>query len=831
MSDLKFAFRQLLKNPGFTAVAVLTLTLGIGATSSVFALMQGSLLTPPPYAKPERIALISSTRTDGQSYPRGCATAQWLEWQKEARSLEAMAGYNWVFDFLLLPDGSESVTGMAVTLDYFNVIGVKPLIGRAFLDSDAPTASVQATVVMLSHELWQRRFNGDPHIVGKIVHIIRYPPLAVAGVMPPDIRFLPSPQSAHLPNYDSNARVKFWIPASPQETNPEWTPWCVVGRLREGATLAQAQAELTAIAGRQAQVDHDFDGLTAKVESLITNLNREGQRLLLPLAGAVGFVFLIACGNVAGLLLARGFQRHQEYAVRCALGAGRLQLIRQVLTESLLLALLGGLLGASLAAGVVKVLKTVAGVAIPRLDAVTIGWPMLAFCLGTSAFAAVLAGLAPAIRASRLDPASGVKSAGARSSASRADRRFLGGVAMIQTAATMALLVGAGLLIRTVNNLAGVRPGYDTQNILAMSVTQVQHAAQVKDMDDKDNWARRFVDFHRRALAAIAALPGVKSAAFAWGVPLTGNKWVGEIAINEQSSGGRLKDQIAVPMRAVSPEYFDTVGLQILAGRIFRSTEAFSWPPAFMSNVPNVAIINQAMAERYLPNTNPIGKTFRFSFENVQATAEIVGVVANSRSDSLTRPAEPELYFSYWQLPAGTKHLVVRTAVDPRSYVAGVQRELRAIDPTVVIEDVRTFGQIRSDSIAPRIFAMRLLIGFSIAASVLALVGIYGVLSLSVGSQRRAIAIRMAVGAQRRDILDLVLGAGFQLIAVGMILGVVVALSLARVLRTFLFGVEPSDPATLIGVTLMFTTVALLACWLPARRATKIDPMEALRYE
>jgi putative ABC transport system permease protein len=350
-------------------------------------------------------------------------------------------------------------------------------------------------------------------------------------------------------------------------------------------------------------------------------------------------------------------------------------------------------------------------------------------------------------------------------------------------------------------------------------------------MEDSTNWVDRFVDFHRRALAQVAVLPGVTSAAFAWGVPLTGNKWQGTMQLNEPTGQGKRADEIAVPMRAVSPEYFDTVGLRVVEGRNFRSREAFSWPPASLTNVPNVAIINQAMAERYFQNRNPVGKTFHFSFENIRATAEIVGIASNSRSEALTQKAEPEIYFSYWQLPAGTKHLVVRTAADARSFTGRIQRELRALDPTVVIEDVRTFEQIRSDSIAPRLLAMRLLVGFAVAACLLALVGVYGVLALSVGSRRREIAIRMAVGATRRHIHALVLGEGLRLVLVGLVLGLGITLALGRVLAALLFEVGLTDPLTLIGVTLAFAGVAMLACWLPSRRAAQVELMEALRYE
>ena len=817
MNDLRFAFRQLLKNPGFTAVAVLTLALGIGATSTVFSLIQGVLLTPPPYPKPERVLLISPARTDGQPYMQGCAAGQWVEWQKATNSFEAVAAYEYGSQFLILPDGSESVRGMFVTPDYFKVIGVKPVLGRGFAQSDLASTGGQETVIVLGDRLWHRRFDGDPNIIGKTVHLTRRQPLTVVGVMPPGVRLLPSRTRATEPNYDVNAQVDFWIPLWPPDLAKPNEAYCnVAGRLRDNATLTQAQAEMTAIAARQAQNTHDFEDITATVQPLTAFLNREGRRLLLPLLGAVTLVFLIACGNVAGLLLARGLRRRQEYAVRCALGARRAQLFRQVFTESALLALAGGALGAGLAFGIVKLLKAIGGSAIPRLDAVSTGGPVF-FCFGAAVLAAALAGFLPALRVSRLDPALSVKGAGPTSSPGRAERRLLGGVAVLQITLTLALLVGAGLLIRTAYNLARVRPGYDTQNVLTMSVT-------IPDM-------KKFSDFHSQVLPRVSALPGAKSVAMGWGLPLTGNKWTGPVEIEKPAETGKLKEKLNLPIRCVTAEYFETLGLRIVAGRGFLPTDAWDGPAA-NTNAPFVATINQAMAERFFPNENPVGKKL-IIFSNKDKPAEIVGVVDNARSEALIKEAEPEVYLPFWQFGFGlfVKHLVIRTASDPHLLVAAVERELRAIDPTVAIEHVKTLEEIRRESVAPQSFVMRLLVGFSIVASALVLVGVYSVISLSVGSRSREIAIRMAVGAQRRNVLGLVLREGCKLIVVGLIVGTGVAVALARLLGAFLFGVEPTDPATFVGVAILFTTIALLACYLPARRAAKIDPMEALRYE
>jgi len=705
----------------------------------------------------------------------------------------------------VLPDGSESIEGMRVTRDYFKVAGIHPALGRAFDESDTPDGP--ATALILGHDLWQRRFNGDPNIVGQNVRISRYSyPRTVVGVMPPNVRFLPSPGVAQEPNYDVDARVDYWIPSQPRANRLNDPDWDLVGRLRPGVTIAEAQAELAAMTARQAQSNRAFEGITAKVQSLEAQMNREGRRLLMPVAGAVALVFLIACGNAAGLLLARGLQRQHEYAVRTALGAHAFQLCRPVLVESLLLALLGGVVGAGLAAWCVDVLKLISGAGIPRLDAVRLGWPLLLFCLAAAIVAGLIAGLLPAWRSLGRDPANELKGGSRTASVGRAERRLLSGVAAVQIALTLALLVGAGLLIQTVRSLASVRPGYDTQNILTMSVTTVG-----------TNW----LEFHTQAIERVARLPGVKTAAFGWGVPLTGNKWNNTFEIDGQSTGS-LKDRVQLPTRSITPDYFQTFGLKLVAGRAFR--------PSDKDDAPRVAIINQAAADRYFPGSNPLGRRLRFSGSQSNFV-EIIGILANTRTDTLTDAAEPELYFSFWQAGAFSKHLVLRTHIDPRSLVATVQKELRAIDPTVSVENVKTLEEIRADSVASRTFAMNLLVAFALAACLLAAVGIYGVLSLAVGSRRTEIAIRMAVGAQRSDVFRLMLGDGVRLAAVGIGIGIVVAILLAVGLKTYLFGIRAVDPLTLAAMVIVVLAITLATCWIPARRATRVDPLMALRNE
>jgi putative ABC transport system permease protein len=801
---------MLLKQPGFSLIAILTLALGIGATSAVFSLIQGVLLTPPPYKEPQQLVLVPTARTDGQKQenPRGWPSQQWMEWQKQAKSFEGISAYGWTFNFLIRSEGSQSIEGMVVTKDYLQVMGLQPVLGRSFEESDIGTGPVK--VILLGYEFWKRTFNSDPQIIGKTVHISRWEvPPTVIGVMQPGVRFLPSPGAAKEPNYNVNALVDFWIPVAPDPKYAKDPNWNIVARLREGEGLEQAQGELTVLAAREAQAEHSFEGITPQLESLTSEMNLDGRRILLPLLGAAALVLLIGCGNAATLLLVRGLQRQQEYAVRSAMGMGRIALLRQVSTESLLLALLGGAFGVGLAFGIVKLFKLIAGHAIPRLDGVTAGWAVLAWGLGAAVLAAGFAGVFPALRAFRLDPMEVLKNAGPKGTAGLGERRLLRGVTMVQTALTLALLVGAGLLIRTMINIARIPSGYNTGHILTMSVTEVRSYSE-------------WTNFHRHALERVSAIPGVQYAAFAWGVPLTGNNWPATMEIEGQPPATKESEKTALPLRAVTEDYFKLMGVGMLGGREFRSSDE--------GKTLNVAIVNKAFADRYFPHANAIGRKIWLNGRDKPAT-EIIGEVSNGRTDDLTQAASPEIYLSLWQATAFSKHLVIRSAADPRAVLVAVERELRAVDPTAAIENAKTLQQIRDDSLASRTFTMQLLIGFSVVGSVLTLVGIYGVLSLSVASRRRELAIRSAVGAAQKDIRNLIFGEGFRLIASGVLAGAALAMVLSRVLRTFLFEVQPSDPMTLLVVGALFLGVALLACWLPVRRAAKVDPLEALRYE
>jgi putative ABC transport system permease protein len=822
---LRRCIRVLRREPGFAAQVTLILGFGIGATAGVFSLIEGALLQPPPYTDPDELVLIQTRSTENRPALTNDAwpPAQWEEWSgAAAQTLESVAAYAWTFNFLVLDDGSKSQEGMWVSPEYFGVMGVEPEVGRTFVLADAADNSG----IILGYELWQREFRGDPAIVGQSIRLSRTQARTVLGVMPPGLRFLPTPGAASEPNYDLDAKVDFWLPiptpqnAAPQQRNqPRWN---VVARLRDGATPSDAERELALITARQAEAVPAFDGVAPHVEPLSGVLNAAGERILLPLLAAAALVLLISCGNAAALLLVRGLQRQHEYGVRSAIGARRANLFNHVIGESLSLALAGGVVGVLLALGIVALFKSLAGVAIPRLDEVAIGWPVVAFGLGAALLACVLAGLAPAWFASRLDPVQALRAAETKSTAAPAQRRVLGGVLVFQMALTMALLVGAGLLTRTMHNLSAVQSGFDTRNIVAMTVTAVD-----------GNW----FDFHERALERVAELPGVEGAAFAWGVPLTGNSWPGQFEIDGYTPPGDGNGFVARPIRAVTAGYFSLLGQKIEEGRDFRSTDRSPPPNAAGPNTPpdpstltRVAVVNRAFVEEYLGGAGAIGKRIWLAAP-ARLPMDIVGVVSDTRTVDLARTPEPEVYISLLQQQAFSKHLVVRTTESPAGIVGLVERELKAILPTVAVEYAETLEQIRDRSLASRTFAMQLLTGFAVVAVLLTLTGIYSVLSLTVAARRRELAIRTAVGADGRRIVGLVLRSGLALIAAGIAAGIVVSFALSRVLQAMLFEVGPTDPLTLAAASAAFAVVALLACAVPAARAARVDPAGALKGE
>jgi putative ABC transport system permease protein len=804
--DLRYAVRQLWKNPAFAALAIATLSLGIGTAAAMFGLIQGALLTPPPYDDPAAVVLVRPARTDGQPFDRAPAVAHWAAW-RETTSIERPALYRWTFNFLVRDDGSESMGGMVVTTNFFGRLGLRPMLGRTFVDAEAGRPDVPPSAIILGYERWQRSFGGDPGIVGRTVRLSRMPaPLPVIGVMPPGVRFLPDPGAAAEPNYDLHATVDFWLARVPDESRPTSGAGFAITRLKPGRTLEQARAELAALTARVGADEPTLKDLTADVRFVEDVLNAEGRALLVPLMGSVMLVFLIAVANVAGLLLAKGLQRQSEYVVRSALGAGRWRLYLQVTMEAVVLAAVGAGAGAALAAGLIALMRAVGGSAIPRLESVSPGWPVVAFGLGAALASAILASILPALRIGRSDRLTATGAG--RTTAGRAERRLIGAVATVQVVLTIALLSAAGLLVRSAFNLRDVRPGYDTAGVLTMSVTAME----------RDNWQA----FHSQALERVAALPGVVHAAFAWGVPLTGNKWPGEIQLGGVAEASREVDRISVPIRAVTADYFDTLGMALVEGRAFRASDD--------DKASRVAIVNEAFVRQHVKAPAALGRTLAFPGQADRPLA-IVGIVADTRTTSLGAQPEPEVYLPLWQSRAFSKHLVVRASGEPLALAALVRRALRSIDPTAAVEHVTTLDEIRRESVAPATFAMRLLLGFAAIATVLALVGLYGVVSLAVGSRTKELAIRAAIGATAGDVVALMLRETGRLVLVGVVCGALAAYAVGRMLQALLFEVSAADPIALLTASGAFALAAFVVCARPAWRAGRIDITKALRQE
>lgn len=806
--DVRHAWRQARRAPALPLVATLTLGLGIGGAAAMFGLIQGVLLTPPPYADPARLVLIAPARVDGVSYDRRPTTAEWLAWRDAARDVD-MALYSWSFNYLIRADGSQAVGGMIVTPNFFEVLGLTPIRGRTFLESEA-ASSGPPTAIILGYELWQRRFGGDPDIVGTSIVISRIPvPVPVVGVMPPGVRFLPDPANATEPGYDAHAPVDFWVAGKVDESQLQARSGNVIGRLAPGASVSTVSAAVAAATARQRATDPSLEQLTATARPLLDVVNEEGRRLLMPLFGAVVLVFVIACANVAGLLLARGIHRQRDYVLQAALGASWQRLLRQALTESLVLAVAGAIAGTACAAAFVALFLEIGQQALPHADTVTVGWPVLAFCALLVPIAAAGAGLIPAVRAAFSERASGLGST--RTTATPGERRLIAGVAVVQVALTIGLLASAALLVRTARHLANVRPGYDISRVLTMSVAAMQG----------DGWQQ----FHTVALERVAALPGVRTAAFAWGLPLTGNNWPATLAVvgDGDGDGTRPADQINVPLRAVTPDYFAAMGIGLSEGRAFTDADN--------REAPLVAIVNRTFVDRYFAKRQMLGRSLTFVGGDAPPSFAVVGVVADTRTEALNEAPEPEVYLSLWQNRATSKHLVVRTSGDPIAMAGRVREAIHEVDPTAAVDNVKTMSTVRDESVASRVFAMHLLVGFSVVATLLALVGLYGVLSLSVGSRIKEMAVRKAVGAQHTQVVSLVLTEGGWLIAVGVALGIALALAIGRAFRGLLFGVQPTDPVTLVSAATLFALLALATCAVPAWRAARVDLMHALRHE
>jgi putative ABC transport system permease protein len=836
VQDIRYGLRQLRRNPGFTAVVVLTLGLGIGANSAIFSVVNAVVLRPLPYSHSDRLVWIAESIPALKS--EVVTGGDYVDWQDQNHTLDRIAAYDTVYrgslsegagsagsaDFNLTGRGTPArVHSAFVSASFFDTLGVEPQLGRAFTENeDQPNGP---HVVVLMHPFWQQYFGSDPQVLGQTVNLDTAP-YTVIGVMPASFRF-PGETEAQilLPLALNQANERLRTQGQRQVR--------IIGRLKPGISLAAARADLDEIrkqaqpsggpmpaeggGGRHRAMPTPGPGgpppaSELKVVPLAEHLAGNLRPAMLTLLGAVGLVLLIACANVANLLLTRASARTREVAVRAALGAGRWRLIRQLLAESVTLALAGGVAGLLFAAWGVNVIARLipagAGGGILAMAAPKVDGNVLLFALAVSVFAGILFGLAPAVTVTRSDLAEGLKEGAQVASPGR--RGWLrGALAVAELSLALVLLIGAGLLIKSFYRLLQVDPGFASERVLTMdlSLTDARYPARQQKSE-----------FFSQVLRRVESLPGVRSAALTDSLPLSPYQGFLMMSPNHLLPRAALSSSTTAMMRmlTVSPGYFYTLGIPVFEGRTFTDHDD--------EHARKVAVVNEALARHLWPTEDPIGKQLSHNLT-------VVGVVGNTRHEGLSQETESEFYVPYLQSPGNSMQLAVRTAAEPDSMVSAVRAQVRDVDPNQPLYHVATLQQVLSESLAPRRFNVLLLGIFAGIALALATVGIYGVMAFSVTQRTHEIGIRMALGAQKSDVLKVVVGQGFKLVVTGVAIGIAGALALTRFLSSLLYGVKPTDPITFAAVSLILIAVALLACYIPARRATKVDPMVALRYE
>ena len=802
--DLRFGIRTLFRNPGFAAVAILTLALGTGATSAIFSLVYGVVLRPLPYHEPDRLLAVFEHR----GFNMNLSVPDYLEWRAATTTFEQLAAAaSTTANLTGLGGEPERVIAARVSGNYFDTLGVPPALGRGFGWSDEPYGAPR--VVVLGDGVWRRRFAADPGIVGQTI-AINGEPHFVIGVMPPQLTL-------------RSTGAQLWLPLNltPREMNSPGARFLVTtGRLRRGITAAQAQAELAELARLTQQVRPNSNtNVTARVQSLHESVVSQVRESALILLVAVSFVLLIACANVANLLLARATRRQAEMSVRAALGASRRRIARQLLIESAVIGLAGGVAGLALAYVMVAILKNVLPQEIPRLQQIRVDGVVLGFMLAVSLVASLLFGVAPALRASRQELQQALRDE-SRSSGSFRRRRLSSSIVIGEIALALVLLVAAGLLLRSFVRLQRVDMGFDPANLMTarMSLPEARYGRAVD-----------VATFYQDLATNLGQQPGVTAAAVASSVPLTGSGISISMTIEGRPAPARSEETPNVFLRFVSTDYFRTLGVRIPQGRDFSGTDRV--------NTPAVAIVNETTAKRYWPDQDPIGQRFRLD-DDREGVVEIVGVVADVKHFSLTESPAREVFMPlpqatqlHWQWIQRTMIALARTTGEPEAAAGTMRQVVRTLDNQLPLYSLRSMEQLRAEATGGQRVGLALVGAFAGVALVLAGIGVYGVMAVMVAGRSREIGIRLALGARPRDVRWMILRDGAVLTAVGVVFGVLAALALTTTIEAMLFETPATDPPTMMAVATVIAVSAMLACWVPARRSTRVDPVIALRAD
>ena len=815
--DLRFGVRMLAKQPGFTVVAVLTLALGIGANTAIFSVVNAVLLRPLPFAEPERLVAVGGAQANAPGVRGSISYPDFLDWRERNRSLASMALYRNATMTMTGTDTPANLNAQIVSAELFDVLGATPQLGRVFTRAEEKPGGGAGYVAVISHALWRERFGADSRVVGRVMTLDRKP-YQIVGVMKPGFQF---PIQAEP--------VEVWVtPAILHESADGKRPVAerrgyrsleAVARLRDGVSIRQAQADLSAVAaGLEKEYPDNNTGYGAILIPLHRDLTGDYRKALLVVFAAVACVLLIACANLANLMLARATSRDKELAVRAALGASRFRIVRQLLTESVLLALSGGLLGLLLARFGMETLLRFLPADLPRLSEIAVNRWALIFTFVVSAVTGIVFGLAPALQAARIDLSEAMKDGARGASSGYGKARVRGALVVAEVALAMVLLICASLLLQTFRQLQRVNLGFDARNVLT---------AQLAFSETEYATPERKIAFTERAVERIRALPGVVSASSILPLPLSGDSTQGSF----QFEGRRAErgNEPTMQIRWIGPDYYATMKIAFVAGRDFTPHDNLNAPP--------VAIVNQTFVKKYLSDEDPLGKRLELPFgvRGDETTVNIIGVARDvTHCTELRQAAEPELYLPYAQLPfINLTNLVIRAGdgVAAASLAGDVRRAVAALDRETALSNVKTLEQHLGAAVAQPRFSALLFGLFALLALALGAVGLYGVMAYSVNERTREIGIRLALGARASDALRLILAEGLKLALIGVAIGLLAAFALTRWMETMLFGVRPADPLTFAVIAMVLLLTALVACWIPARRATKVDPMIALRCQ